>query len=128
MRGFGLVAGLVAAITLSGCQTSNRDVAEIPSTLEELPPGTYSGDWVAADGSPGIAESELQLDEVSAEGIAGVYRCRGCQGIDEFTMSFDVPRDGNEFDIPTQTVPMEFVIVDGEIQGRFERWIITYRM
>ena len=126
MRGLWLGAALVTAFALAGCQTGGLDRPDMRSTAQEVQPGSYTGVWVAADGSPGRADSELELDTATPDRVAGTFSCRGCQGMDYFTLSFDVPRDGDAFEVPTATGPMEFVIVGGEIRGRFGPWVIIY--
>ena len=67
MRGLWLGAALVAAFALAGCQTGGPDRPDMRSTAQEVRPGSYTGVWVAEDGSPGSADSGIELDTVTPD-------------------------------------------------------------
>lgn len=128
MRITRLPAALLAAFMLVACQSGGSSTTPTTSSAAaDLQPGTYTGVWESQSVSEGRARSRLEIEQVTADRVVGVYNCTNCGGSPSFTLPFDVPRRGNAFTVPTRSRPLNFEIRgSGSIRGRFGEWVINY--
>ena len=119
---------VLAACMLAACQSGGSSTTTTTASAPaDLQPGTYTGVWESQGVSEGRARSRIEIQEVTADRVVGIYNCTNCGGTSNFTLPFEVPRTGNSFTVQTRGRPLNFEIRgSGSIRGRFGEWVINY--